>query len=235
MTTLRQGNQVLNLILQQQTPREQLQKLLASGLLSDLLSGNLDGVDRNHFRKVLGLRPISPDPNHERALREQENEDPLDRYPWLQHKFHFTGIDLAVNDAISGLGCHQMRDGIKALEVDVLEVTTSEELRKLAWEAIQHYRLMDCEVLDEFGDRIGWMGEGAGSKWDFNFDDAHFLVLSDFAGTRLIVVYEIKKFYKAHKPNLGPYSAVNPKYCLDCGAKLTTPQIEKERCIPKRS
>src|SRR4051812_16721051 len=114
MTTLRQGNQVLNLILQQETPREQLQKLFATGLLSDLLSGNLDGVNRNHFRKMLGLRPIHPDPNHEHALRKQEKEDPLDRYPWLGRKFHFTGIDLVINDTVSGVSGHQMRDGIKA-------------------------------------------------------------------------------------------------------------------------
>jgi hypothetical protein len=235
MTTLRQGNQVLNLILQQETPREQLQKLFASGLLSDLLSGDLDKVDRNHFRKILGLRPICSDPGMERTVRQMEKEDPLDRYPWLGHKFHFTGIDLVVNDTVTGVSSHSLRTGIQALEVHVLEATTSEELKKIAWAAMQQYKMMDCEVLDEFGDRIGWAGEGAGSKWDFNFEDAHFVVLSNFAGTELIVVYEIKKFYKAHKPNLGPYSATNPKYCLDCGTNLTTLAIEKERCIPKRS
>lgn len=193
MTTLRQGNQVLNLILQQKTPREQLQKLLASGLLSDLLSGNLDGVDRNHFRKILGLRSISPDPHHEQALRDMEKEEPLSRYPWLRRKFHFTGIDLNVHDTISGVSGHQFRTGIQALDVDVLKATTSDELRKLAWEALKRHKLMDCEVLDEFGDRIGFAGEGAGSKWDFNFEDARFLVLSNFAGHELIVVYEIKK------------------------------------------
>ena len=77
MTTLRQGNQVLNLILQQKTSREQLQKLLASGLLSDLLSGNLEGTDRNRFRKVLGLRPISPDP----SMGKQTNAMPSTNRP----------------------------------------------------------------------------------------------------------------------------------------------------------
>ena len=232
MTTLAQGNQVLNLILQQQTPREQLQELLASGLLSDLLNANLDNVDRNHFRKILGLRQIFPDPKVEKNLRQQEKENPLDRYPWLGRKFHFTGIDLVVDDLITDVSSHSLRTGIQALEVHVMEATTSEELKKLAWAAMQQYKMMDCEVLDEFGDRIGWAGEGAGSKWDFNFEDAHFVVLSNFAGTELVVVYEIKKFYKAHKPNLGPYSATNPKYCLDCGTKLTTLEIERRRCIP---
>lgn len=204
-------------------------------MLSDLLSGNLEGVDRNHFRKILGLRPICSDPSMERSVREQEREDPLGRYPWLGRKFHFTGIDLVVNDMITGESSHSLRTGIQALEVHTLEATTSEELKKLAWAAMQQYKMMDCEVLDEFGDRIGWMGEGAGSKWDFNFEDAHFVVLSNFAGTELIVVYEIKKFYKAHKPNLGPYSKANPRSCLDCGTKLTSLEIQRQRCLPNRS
>ncbi len=58
--TLAQGNQVTNLILQKQTPSEQLQKLLESGLLSDLLDANLEGgIDRNAFRRLIGLIPNS--------------------------------------------------------------------------------------------------------------------------------------------------------------------------------
>lgn len=193
MTTLRQGNQVFNLILQQKTPREQLQKLLASGLLSDLLSGNIEGIDRNRFRKVLGLRPISPDPNMERSVRQLEKEDPLDRYPWLRRKFHFTGIDLVIDDRVTGVNSHQMRTGIKALEVRMIAATNSEELRANASEALKNLKMIDCEVLDEYGDMIGGIGIGAVPKWDFNLEDAHFLVLSRFAETDLIVVYEIKK------------------------------------------
>lgn len=207
MTTLRQGNQVLNLILQQETSREQLQKLFATGLLSDLLSGNLEGVNRNHFRKILGLRPICSDPSMERSVRQLEKEDPLDRYPWLGRKFHFTGIDLVVNDAVSGASGHQMRDGIKALEVCILEAATSEELREKACEAIKHHNMIDCEVLDECGDMIGGIGIGAVPKWDFNFEDAHFLVLSRFAGTELIVVYEIKKLSEAQRQTAEPISS----------------------------
>jgi len=53
--TLKQGNQVLNLVLQKDVPREQLQELLASGLLADLLDANIQQVDRIKFREVLGL------------------------------------------------------------------------------------------------------------------------------------------------------------------------------------
>ena len=56
--TLAQGNQVLNLILQKDVPCEQLQELLASGLLSDLLDANIQQVDRKKFREVLGLMTV---------------------------------------------------------------------------------------------------------------------------------------------------------------------------------
>lgn len=37
---------------------------------------------------------------------------------------------------------------------------------------------------------------------------------------------------KQHKPNLGPYTAENPKYCLDCG-KPGSKWVEREHCVPK--
>ncbi|MDO8664011.1 MAG: hypothetical protein Q7K44_00445, partial [Candidatus Liptonbacteria bacterium] len=56
--TLGQGIKMLTLIEQKETPCEQLQKLLASGLLSDLLDADVDGIDRDTFRRVIGLKPI---------------------------------------------------------------------------------------------------------------------------------------------------------------------------------
>jgi len=60
--TLAQGNQVLNLILQKKVPSRQLQDLLESGLLSDLLDAHIDEVDeldRDDFRRMLDLKPLS--------------------------------------------------------------------------------------------------------------------------------------------------------------------------------
>jgi len=58
--TLKQARKVLDLIADQKISSEQLQKVLDSGLLSDLLYGNFDQADpdgfRNEFRKLLGLR-----------------------------------------------------------------------------------------------------------------------------------------------------------------------------------
>ncbi len=53
--TLAQGNQVLNLILQKQTPASQLQALIESGFLSDILDANVESVDRKKLRIAIGL------------------------------------------------------------------------------------------------------------------------------------------------------------------------------------
>ncbi len=57
--TLGQGIKMLTLIEQKETPCEQMQKLLASGLIADLLDANVDGVDRNAFRQLVGLKPFN--------------------------------------------------------------------------------------------------------------------------------------------------------------------------------
>lgn len=54
--TLAQGNQVINLILQKEMPASQLQALIESGLLSDILDANVEHVDREKFREVIGLK-----------------------------------------------------------------------------------------------------------------------------------------------------------------------------------
>jgi len=53
--TLKQAGKVLDLIRHKETSCEQLQKLLGSGLLSDLLDANIDTVDRNAFRQIIGF------------------------------------------------------------------------------------------------------------------------------------------------------------------------------------
>ena len=57
--TLAQTIKVLTLIEQDGTPCEQLQQVLGSGLLSDLLHANFGlGVDRNEVRRALRLLPL---------------------------------------------------------------------------------------------------------------------------------------------------------------------------------
>jgi hypothetical protein len=56
--TLAQGNGVLTLILQKQTCAEQLQDLLTSGVLADVLDANVAVVNRIELRKVLGLKQV---------------------------------------------------------------------------------------------------------------------------------------------------------------------------------
>jgi len=57
--TFGQAVKILNLVEQKEMPCDQLQKLLGSGLLSDLLEANIDVIDRNAFRRLVGLEPTN--------------------------------------------------------------------------------------------------------------------------------------------------------------------------------
>ena len=58
MGTLKQASKILSLF--EEAPTEQVQVLLASGLLTDLRDGNIAEVNRNDFRKLVGLKPLNP-------------------------------------------------------------------------------------------------------------------------------------------------------------------------------
>ena len=53
--TLNQAAKILSIF--ENTPAEQIQEILSSGLLADLRDGNITNVDRDEFRKILGLIP----------------------------------------------------------------------------------------------------------------------------------------------------------------------------------
>lgn len=56
--TLNQAAKILTLF--GDTPCEQVQALLASGLLADLRDANVAEVERDAFRKLVGLKPLTP-------------------------------------------------------------------------------------------------------------------------------------------------------------------------------
>ena len=56
--TLNQASKILSVF--EDAPREQIQAILAKGLLVDLRDGNVDEVKRDDFRKLLGLKPLNP-------------------------------------------------------------------------------------------------------------------------------------------------------------------------------
>ncbi|MDD5251133.1 MAG: hypothetical protein PHT12_00690 [Patescibacteria group bacterium] len=56
--TLPQATAILTLFLE--TPLEQVQAILASGLLADLRDGNIAQANRGRIRRELGLRPLKP-------------------------------------------------------------------------------------------------------------------------------------------------------------------------------
>ena len=55
--TLRQSAKILGIF--EDTPCEQIQAILASGLLADLRDGNIHEVNREEYRKILGLKPLN--------------------------------------------------------------------------------------------------------------------------------------------------------------------------------
>ncbi len=54
--TLKQAGKILDLA--KDVPCEQVQKVIASGLLSDLLNANIDEIDRDAFRRLIGLKKL---------------------------------------------------------------------------------------------------------------------------------------------------------------------------------
>jgi hypothetical protein len=58
--TLKQAAKIISLF--DETPSEQVQAILGSGFLADLRDGNINRVNRDELRKLLGLRPLEPVP-----------------------------------------------------------------------------------------------------------------------------------------------------------------------------
>lgn len=191
--TLKQGNQVLNLLSQHNVDSVSLQELLGSGLLSDLFQADVALVDREQFRELLGLAPtLSADEER----RRKASPDPLERYLWLNRKFCFTGMDLTIHDqVIAPFGVsHVTHEAKKNLKVFPLKVSSQEQLRDRAIELIFTHNMNRCEVLDRRGRMIGKIertGINDGwytPEWDFDLDQAKFLTLE--AGFD-VIVYEI--------------------------------------------
>lgn len=58
LATLKQSAKILSLF--EDTPSDQLQVILGSGFLADLRDADVSKVDRDEFRKMLGLKPLVP-------------------------------------------------------------------------------------------------------------------------------------------------------------------------------
>lgn len=59
IATLKQANKLLELVIQKGTSSQQLQAILENGFLADLLDANLSGMNREEFRRILGLKTPS--------------------------------------------------------------------------------------------------------------------------------------------------------------------------------
>jgi len=56
--TFSQAAHILRIVEEKATPKSQLQDIIGAGLLADLLDANVGEVNREEFRKLLGLRPL---------------------------------------------------------------------------------------------------------------------------------------------------------------------------------
>jgi len=191
MATLRQGNQISNLILQLGIDTRALQKLLESGLLSDLLQGNIELLDRTQFRELIGLKPLSE------IERRKRSADPLERYPWLGRKFCFTAMSLDIEDGVRNDKFTISRTATKKLKIKALKVDSPEGLKQKAEELIFANNTYECEVLDQHGQTIGSLSRSGISNaqydqnWDFKFEDARFLTFRGAEGGWTVILYEI--------------------------------------------
>lgn len=190
MTTLAQGNQVLNLILQHHIPNHQMQKLLASGLLADLLDANVDIVDRDNFRDLLGLCPL-------KEKQRPRDGHALQRYPWLQKKFHFTSMDLHIIDEDRG-ATFIGRRAVTELHVKRLTANPG-NFQELIIQEMEKSKddhcIPDAAILDKYGNDIGGITytDGWSLDWDFDFQDVRFVVVSKWISPSAVTLYEIKK------------------------------------------
>lgn len=58
--TFRQAKQILTIIEQTEAPRDQVQAVIDSGLLTDLLCADVAVIDRNAYREAIGLQRRRP-------------------------------------------------------------------------------------------------------------------------------------------------------------------------------
>jgi len=134
-----------------------------------------------------------------------------ERYPWLDKMFHFTSINLKIEDEIGTLSQHFTRGSVKNLKI--LSVSAAPEtLGEIIRKAMTKYRLADCEVLDKNGERIDcyYYVSDSGDRLvilppETDPEDTHhfisethsdlkqavYFVLSNFVKPETVVLYEI--------------------------------------------
>jgi len=75
--TLKQAGKIISLF--DETPNEQIQAILSSGLLADLRDGNVNQTDRNEFRRLLGLDPFGQKPRVKKKSKVRSSKLFIDR------------------------------------------------------------------------------------------------------------------------------------------------------------
>ncbi len=136
--TLKQAEKILSLFTE--TPMDQLQNILESGLLTDLRDGNFDGVNRNAFRQVIGLKPLNIYPLSVDYNRSIEEGIKAGKYDWF-------------NNDITSSHFPSEETGIKEVPLDLIhfgkDKTTDEVLSELDKTGMRPVTLKELLALSE--------------------------------------------------------------------------------------
>lgn len=139
IATLAQRDKLWEIIEQDETPRDQVQRLLASGLFPDILHADFEQrIDRDEFRRVLGLKPLEYTINVNYDLP-------------LSEATHYLHVD-SINCGITGANFVSARTGKASMKAILFKIDstmeTEEIIRKMDE---QNLRPADLRELVAFG------------------------------------------------------------------------------------
>jgi len=136
--TFGQATKILDLF--GDTPKDQIQGILSSGLLADLRDGNISEVDRNEFRKLLGLNALNAYRlivNYDRSV---EKAIKAGRYDWT-------------NDNITSKNFPTKRSETAEIDIELIhfnrDMSTDEVLAELDKKGLRPAELHELLALGE--------------------------------------------------------------------------------------
>ncbi len=119
--TLRQSAKILALF--EDTPCDQIQAILRSGLMADLRDANIDEINRNEFRKLCGLAPIVEKPREFVVFRTVKLG--VHKTPEAYRQAHITA-GFWIEDYAGQVLDVQTPIGVEDNEVDLVVVTPAD-------------------------------------------------------------------------------------------------------------
>ena len=167
--TLRQAAKILSLF--NETSVEQVQAIIKSGFLADLRDGNIDGVNRDAFRQLIGLKRLNIYTllaNYDRSVEEAIKAG---KYNWFDNNItsnHFPSEEAGAKEVSIELvhfGRNMVTDEVLSELDKGVRLATLKELLALGsvWQDLSGRRF--CACLCRCGSER-YLGLGSvGSKW----------------------------------------------------------------------